>query len=81
MTTNQSAFDEWTVPHGMIGFAGAILGVPYPTLIVLCAIYEVVEKQIESGPNPFGTAQPESFKNIVGDLAVMTLTYWAASKI
>lgn len=81
MTTNQSTFDEWTVPHGMIGFAAGILQIPYSKVIVICSIYELAEHQIESGPNPFGTAHPEHIRNVLGDLAVMTLGYYLASKL
>lgn len=78
--TNQSLIDKWTLGHILIGYGLGKKQISFPVVIGVAILYEIIEQKIESGPNPFGTKQPESLKNVIADLAIMSLAYYVAAK-
>lgn len=75
---NKYILDRWSVVHLVSGWAMGLLGIKGPLAWSLVIAYDAIEQAIERGPNPFGSGQPETFDNILGDTILWAAGYYSA---
>ena len=71
---NTAAVDPWTAVHFSAGLAMGLINLPLRTAVVASLAYELLEQYFERrgwGNEIFETSGPESFPNVVIDVAVM----------
>jgi hypothetical protein len=76
---NQAAIDPWTVVHFGTGLALGLLNAPASAAAALGVGYEIAEQAFEDsdfGQRFFNISGPETFPNVVVDLAVYGLGWW-----
>lgn len=80
---NHDLVDAWTPVHVLSGVCFGLLGVPPVYAAVAAVLYEVAEYAHEwpKGSVLFGSKRPESFSNIVSDLAVFGVGYAAGRAV
>ena len=75
---NVSVIDQWSLVHALNGLALGLLGVRPIAATGLAVAYEIGEYYHEEhGSQIFGTKQPESWANILGDTAVYSIMFAA----
>lgn len=74
---NVSAVDQWSLVHALNGLGMGLLGVSPLVAGGAAAAYELGEFYHERhGSRIFGTKEPESWANIVGDSVLYATTYY-----
>jgi hypothetical protein len=80
---NNAIVDRWSWVHAAVGAAMGLARVRPDIAIGSAVLYDIIEYAHESpsGSVLFGTKQPETTVNIVGDLAVYSAAMLAARRL
>ena len=80
---NAAPVDRWSAVHAATGLTAGAVGLSAPWAIGLAVLYEVVEYAHEwpRGSKLFGSKRPESFPNVLADLAIYAGGWWLGQKV